>query len=129
MGAMNYKQFHSIQYHNKEKPLDPTIHIITKTIQGIEPRDNTSPKMEPFVHLPEFSIIICKSCQFAYIAKEADSHLRVRHSMPTAERQVIIQQVQAIPGIIQDQAGLQAFPFPPPTTKPIPRLAYCDITR
>ncbi|RKK80935.1 hypothetical protein BFJ68_g17672 [Fusarium oxysporum] len=79
--------------------------------------------MEPFVHLPEFPIIICKSCQFAYVAKEADSHLRVRHSMPTAERQVIIQQVQAIPGIIQDQAGLQAFPFPPPTTKPIPFIA------
>src|SRR6478736_5495758 len=79
--------------------------------------------MEPFVHLPEFPIIICKSCQFAYVAKEADSHLRVRHSMPTAERQVIIQQVQAIPGIIQDQAGLPAFPFPPPTTKPIPFIA------
>ncbi|KAL9560637.1 hypothetical protein ACKAV7_015200 [Fusarium commune] len=106
-----------------EKPSDPTIYIITKTIQGIEPRDNTSPKMEPFVYLPEFPVIICKSCQFACVAKEADSHLRVQHSMPAAERHIIIQAIQAIPNIIQDQAGLQAFPFPPPTTKPIPFIA------
>ncbi|KAL9572228.1 hypothetical protein ACKAV7_003641 [Fusarium commune] len=79
--------------------------------------------MEPFVYLPEFPVIICKSCQFACVAKEADSHLRVQHSMPAAERHIIIQAIQAIPNIIQDQAGLQAFPFPPPTTKPIPFIA------
>ncbi|TVY64128.1 hypothetical protein Focb16_v014221 [Fusarium oxysporum f. sp. cubense] len=79
--------------------------------------------MEPFVYLPEFPVIICKSCQFACVAKEADSHLRVQHSMPAAERHIIIQAIQAIPDMIQDQAGLQAFPFPPPTTKPIPFIA------
>ncbi|EXA28835.1 hypothetical protein FOVG_19585 [Fusarium oxysporum f. sp. pisi HDV247] len=43
--------------------------------------------------------------------------------MPAAERHEVIQAIQAIPDIIQDQAGLQAFPFPPPTTKPIPFIA------
>ncbi|RTE68021.1 hypothetical protein BHE90_017602 [Fusarium euwallaceae] len=81
------------------------------------------PGLGIFVHLPEYPFVICETCKFGCVAKEADSHLREQHNIPAPARRVIIQAIQAIPGIIQDQAGLRDFQFPAPTTKPVPFIA------
>lgn len=80
--------------------------------------------MEPFVHIKGYSITICKSCRFACVAGEVISHLGVWHaSIKAKERRDIAAKVSPIPVIIQDQAGLSEFEFPPPATDPIPFIA------
>src|SRR5205814_8344523 len=76
--------------------------------------------MEPFVHLPDLNIVICKDCKFACIAAEVRSHLQTRHKAIRLERRrAIEQEVEQIPGIIRSQADLLAFQFPSPDASPI----------
>lgn len=80
--------------------------------------------MEPFVQVREYPFVICKTCQFACVAKEVPSHLKEWHvSINPSERKRIADEVGSIPGIIQDQAGLYEFEFPAPTIDPIPFIA------
>ena len=80
--------------------------------------------MEPFVHIPEYPFVVCKTCKFACVAKEVLTHLKDWHaSIKPKERRQIAGKVSTIPDIIQDQAGLSKFEFPPPTTDPIPFIA------
>ncbi|KJZ69024.1 hypothetical protein HIM_11583 [Hirsutella minnesotensis 3608] len=79
--------------------------------------------MDPFVYLPQFPFVICKSCQFACVGREVNRHLRERHpSVPASERSRIVQAVQAVPGVIQDQRGLREFQFPAPDIEAIPYI-------
>ena len=77
--------------------------------------------MEPFVHLPEFPFVICKSCEFGCVAGEVSSHIRVRHGeIDQQARRRITEVVRSIPGLAQSQADLAGFTYPSPTAPPIP---------
>ncbi|KAK4120443.1 hypothetical protein N657DRAFT_648938 [Parathielavia appendiculata] len=79
--------------------------------------------MEPFVHLPQHRVVICKRCRFACVANEVPAHLRTRHAdVPVAERHAIARAVQQLPDIIRTQEDLAGFEFPPPTSEAIPFL-------
>lgn len=80
--------------------------------------------MEPFVQISGYPFVVCKSCRFACVAKEVNSHLKEWHaSVNPKERKQIADEVGSIEGIIKDQAGLATFKLPPPTTDPIPFIA------
>jgi RecQ family ATP-dependent DNA helicase len=84
--------------------------------------------MEPFVYLPEYPVVICKTCEFACVADEVISHLRLQHvSIKPSERNKIAKLVKEIPGIVHNQAGLSGFQFPPATTAPILFIAAPKI--
>ncbi|KAK4118430.1 hypothetical protein N657DRAFT_651265, partial [Parathielavia appendiculata] len=76
--------------------------------------------MEPFVHLPQHRVVICKRCRFACVANEVPAHLRTRHAdVPVAERHATARAVQQLPDIIRTQEDLAGFEFPPPTAEAI----------
>jgi hypothetical protein len=77
--------------------------------------------MEPFIHLAEYSFMVCKVCQFACVADEVATHLRKSHSHLTPkERTTITTTIKAIPDIIYSQAILRRdFAYPAATIKPI----------
>ncbi|KAI8648166.1 hypothetical protein NCS57_01484400 [Fusarium keratoplasticum] len=77
--------------------------------------------MEPFIKLPEFPLIICKTCHYAYIGKHIEQHMKQYHrSIRVAERNEITKAIQSDPDVIQTPAELATWPTPPPTTDPIP---------
>lgn len=79
--------------------------------------------MDPFAHLPEYPFIFCTKCRFACITNEVPTHLQRHHiSINARQRAEIAQAVRSIPGLLQNQNELRAFPLLPPTTKPIPLL-------
>ena len=81
--------------------------------------------MEPFIHLREYSLVVCRQCRFACVASEVSTHLKKKHTEIAAEeRERIAQAVDAVPGLVRDQAGLEDFRLPPRTTEPIPYLAW-----
>ncbi|KAH7254388.1 hypothetical protein B0J15DRAFT_466063, partial [Fusarium solani] len=78
-------------------------------------------EMEPFIKLPEFPFIICKTCHYAYIGKHIEQHMKQYHrSIRVAERNEITKAIQSDPDVIQTPAELATWPTPPPTTDPIP---------
>ncbi|KAK3896525.1 hypothetical protein C8A05DRAFT_20509, partial [Staphylotrichum tortipilum] len=80
--------------------------------------------MEPFIHMPEYPFVVCKECQFAYIAGEVPSHLRTKHRyIQASERSRIVKIVDNIPGIMQRQDQLRSFRFPVPTAVPVRFIA------
>ena len=79
---------------------------------------------EPFVFLQRYRLAICEKCGVAVLAKEVTTHLRERHrDVPVPRRQQIAAIIEGWPNIIQDQAGLVGFLYPPPTSSYIPQLA------
>lgn len=77
--------------------------------------------IEPFVWLERFRLVVCQKCRFAVVAKEVATHLRVRHKdVALSQRKKIVTAIAAYPDIIQDQARLSGFLFPPPTSAYIP---------
>ncbi|KAH7116672.1 hypothetical protein B0J13DRAFT_653302 [Dactylonectria estremocensis] len=79
--------------------------------------------MEPFIHITEFPIVICKVCKFGCVANEVQGHIERKHTTITEEKaNSIIKTVNEITGLIHSQAGLCNFPFPPPTIDPIPYI-------
>ena len=75
----------------------------------------------PFVKLPEYPFVICKICQYAYIANEVETHLRRHHrGMGKGARSRVVYEVKAIPGIIRSQERLIHFALPESMEKPIP---------
>lgn len=80
--------------------------------------------MDPFIHLPEYRIAVCKKCHFGCVSEEVVTHLRVRHrDMTPAERRGVSAMIKRIPRIIRNQAELSEIQLPPPTIDPIPLLA------
>ena len=86
----------------------------------------TAPAMDstdPFVFLQRYRLAVCEKCGVAVLAKEVITHLRERHrDVPVPRRQQIAASVEGWPNVIQDQAGLVGFLYPPSTSY-IPRLA------
>lgn len=69
--------------------------------------------MEPFIHDAEFPFVFCRDCQWACITDELATHLRRHHPfIPAARRRAIIQEVQQVPGLIQNQDALQGYILP-----------------
>jgi hypothetical protein len=76
--------------------------------------------MEPFVHLRELNVVICKVCKFACVADEVGSHLCMRHrAIGLESRHTIEQDVGQIPGIVWSQAELSGFQLPGPDARAI----------
>lgn len=77
----------------------------------------------PFVHLPDLRVFICCECRFAVVTNEVMTHLRLeRHRcvLTPSQRRDIYSNMQQVPDVIQDQAELARFQYPPPTIQPIP---------
>lgn len=80
--------------------------------------------ISPFVQLRGYPFVVCTKCQFPCVGEEVATHLRKHHTtIPAARRQTITKAIQAIPGIIANQAGLVGFQYPSPTVDPIPFIA------
>lgn len=80
--------------------------------------------MEPFIVNEEYSVAICKTCQFAVVCNEMVTHLRTRHRDIAASSRIgIVTAVSNIPGVHRNQASLEQLRHPEPTTDPIDHLA------
>lgn len=80
--------------------------------------------MDPFVHLPRYSIVVCKTCGFGCVADEVATHLQQRHrDLTLVERRAVEQAVHRLPNLIQRQDDLCRLENPPPGIDPIPYLA------
>jgi hypothetical protein len=80
--------------------------------------------MNPFIHLPRYLVIVCNKCKYAVLPSQIDTHLKnkKKYRYSKEERQIIIQEVVKIPGLIQGDVLLEAFQFPPKTAVGIPKL-------
>ncbi|KAH7111676.1 hypothetical protein B0J13DRAFT_659876, partial [Dactylonectria estremocensis] len=81
-------------------------------------------ELGPFVHLPQYNVVVCRLCRYAVVAKEIPSHLlhQIVHQrqFTSQERQDIKGRIEAIPGILKTQEALQDFQYPPTNTPVIP---------
>lgn len=82
--------------------------------------------MEYLHHLPEFSVVTCKTCKYAVLPSEIDAHFGAKggHKFNKRTRDRIDQEVAKITGLIQDEESLRqcSFPFPLPTAEPVAAL-------
>lgn len=84
---------------------------------------------KPFVFLQRYRVAVCVKCGLAELSREVLSHLRERHrDIDVPRRTRLTRDVSSWPNVIQDQAGLLGFVFPP-TTSYIPQLAAPRIGR
>ncbi|KAJ9412771.1 hypothetical protein QL093DRAFT_2629443, partial [Fusarium oxysporum] len=74
-----------------------------------------------FVIIPEYRLLVCELCGFATLPNEVNTHLRTKHNNIALEcRHILVEQVKAIPNLLQDQSKLQ---LPRILIKPISCLA------
>lgn len=76
-----------------------------------------------FIHLKEFNILVCNTCQYGVIGDEVAAHLRqTRHkrSFTLHEKRELISSIQEIPGLFQSQESLLNFQWPATYSQPIP---------
>lgn len=80
--------------------------------------------MDPFVHFPSQRVVVCSQCKHAVLPSHINTHLRDedKHNMPQEDRTRIIEQVQAIEGLITDQAELHQLVLLLASSPPIPEL-------
>jgi len=81
--------------------------------------------MNPFIHLPDYHVIVCAGprCKYVVLPIHVDSHLRdARHNYSREQREQVIQEISQIEGLIQDTRGLGSFEFPKPDSPAIPEL-------
>ena len=81
--------------------------------------------MNPFIHLPNFRIIVCtgQKCKYAVLPIHVDSHLSgPHHNYNKEQREQVIQEISQIRGLIQDSRGLESFEFPKPSSLAIAEL-------
>jgi hypothetical protein len=89
---------------------------IMSTISVAEPE-----AIGPFTILEEYRLLVCKVCRHACLANEVITHLRSKHrTIPAPRRREIVDNVRALPHIIQNQAGLRDLRCPAPTTTALP---------
>ena len=79
--------------------------------------------MEPFVHLPEYRIIVCTECKHAVLPGHVDTHLKDpdKHNAGNEERERICQKMQQIE-VRTKRTEFNKISFPPPNRPPIPIL-------
>jgi len=77
--------------------------------------------MEPFIHKPEYRVIISQSCQYAVLPSEVDIYLaREKHKISGPKRRVIEVAVMAASKLIYNEEQLQEdFIIPQPDQAPI----------
>lgn len=81
--------------------------------------------MNPFVHLPEYHVIVCsgQKCKYAVLPVHINSHLgSPHHNYNREQRDQVIREIQQIPELIQDVRGLATFQFPAPTSPAVSEL-------
>ena len=81
--------------------------------------------MEPFLYLPDYSLLVCTTCQFATLGDEVPTHLRTRHrDVGLERRQQIIEAIQQMPraGLLWKQADLVNLQRPGPESTAIAQL-------
>jgi hypothetical protein len=84
------------------------------------------PRMDHFIHLLEFRIIICKKCKYAVLPSYIDAHFATKlHKLCLKEQQSIAVKVVEIDGLISNKDTLKTceFTFPLATSTPILGLA------
>ncbi|KAL3952830.1 hypothetical protein ACCO45_012773 [Purpureocillium lilacinum] len=80
--------------------------------------------MHPFIHLPKFPVVICKTCGYACVADKVAGRLLARHrNLPVAGRRAVEHTVKSIPDIIHQRDELGRLEVPPPAIRAIPHLA------
>ncbi|KNB04586.1 hypothetical protein FOXG_06642 [Fusarium oxysporum f. sp. lycopersici 4287] len=68
----------------------------------------SSNPVHPFVILLEYQLIVCELCGFATLPNEVNTHLRTKHNNISLEcRHRLVEQVKAIPDLLQDQSKLR----------------------
>lgn len=86
--------------------------------------------MEPFVHLPQYQVMICsdKSCRYAVLPSHADQHLWKRHRVLGGKRRAIIDHIMAVPNLMMNEEHLNSdFQNPEPAQPAISHLpVYAD---
>ncbi|KAI8415992.1 hypothetical protein FOFC_02300 [Fusarium oxysporum] len=88
-------------------------------------QSQSSNPIYPFVILPEYQLLVCKLCGFATLPNEVNAHLRTKHNNIALEcRRRLVEQVKAIPNLLQDQAKLRLprIPIEPISCLAAPRL-------
>lgn len=68
--------------------------------------------MEPFVHLPEYQLVICKRCQHAVLAGQIERHLQIKHKFTKESREGVIKSIREINGLISTKDELAQLPWP-----------------
>lgn len=72
--------------------------------------------MEPFQHLPDHRIIVCKPCQIAVVPTHVETHLQRKHvRIDAVRRNSIVKKVRGISGIAQRPEDVQ---YPSTDTDP-----------
>jgi hypothetical protein len=81
--------------------------------------------MNLFVHLVEYHVIVCtgKECKYTVLPSYIDSHLSSSHyNYNREQRKQVLQEIEQIPGLIQNTTRLASFQFLEPTSPAIPEL-------
>ena len=70
--------------------------------------------MDPFVHFPAQGVVVCSECKHAVLPSHIDAHLKDegKHKAVKADRERIIQEIQAIRGLKTKRIELNYLVFP-----------------
>jgi hypothetical protein len=78
----------------------------------------------PFILPPKYQILVCQTCQYAYLASETATHLAKKYAgIDPGTRRRLVEEIKVIPGVLRSRIELSQLQYPPPTTEPIPCLA------
>lgn len=97
---------------------------IQTTVRGQQGSEaSRQPDIEPFMHLPEYPFVFCKTCKSGFVASEVLNHLKNKHGhISRKDMQRIKQTIAACMGVARDQAELRGWASPPPTIRPNPHI-------
>jgi hypothetical protein len=101
-----------------------TSFLLMRTMDPSKQSQSSNP-IYPFVIIPEYQLLVCKLCGFATLPNEVNAHLRTKHKNIALEcRRRLVEQVKAIPNLLQDQAKLRLprIPIEPISCLAAPRL-------
>jgi hypothetical protein len=88
-------------------------------------------RMEPFIHFPVQGVVVCSECKHAVLPSHVDAHLKdeEKHRAVKADRERIVQEVQAIRGLKTKRAELNHSVFPPASNPPHSHIATAPERR
>ncbi|KAI0844150.1 hypothetical protein F5Y00DRAFT_249450 [Daldinia vernicosa] len=82
--------------------------------------------IEPFIHLPQYRVVICQECGYACVGEEIVSHFKrpIHQGLSKQRKKEISDAILAMPDVYQtkDEIETLPIPFPPPETPAIPYL-------
>jgi hypothetical protein len=71
----------------------------------------------------QYRVVVYTECKYTISAGGTRSHLAGRHAaISDDKRGAIVEEIRYLPDVIQDEARLDEFEFPEPTTKAILQL-------